>query len=244
MNTLHIRSATSRRMRRSASLVRATILAAVCLPPSQLWATTSFGFTAEAFRGEITQDVRAHQSAGDPLFMLLIHSSAGPQGYDVVQITAEFGPMDDMGRPSQTGWHDHPTAISIGLVIEGTIWLHQAPNLDCARPLPAGSVFFQHNGAIHNVYNFDPTTPAIVQVVHLVDRNETAIRRDRPDQVTGDPATATPPPPCPAETSADHSAMASLNLMSVGGPVPLPKRQVSAAPAVIFRGRRLQAATE
>ena len=103
-----------------------------------------------------------------------------------------------MGRPSQSGWHDHPTAITIGLVIQGTVWLHQGPNLNCARAIPTGSVFVERSGTIHNNYNFDPRSRAVVQVIHFVDRNEPAIRRDQPDQVTGDPMTATPPPPCPA----------------------------------------------
>ena len=239
MNTLPTDSLATGRMRPSGSLIRAAILAAVCLSSSPLCATTPFGFTAQAFRGPITEDVYAHHLNRDPLFNLLIHSS-DQLGYDVVQITAQFAPMDAMGQPSQTGWHDHPTAITIGLVIQGTVWLQQAPNLNCARAIPTGSVFFERSGAIHNNYNFDPVTPAIVQVVHFVGRNVTAIRRDQPDQVTGDPMTATPPPPCPAESSAAHGAMPSLNL-TPGGPAPASKRQILPLPAVVSRagvGRR------
>jgi hypothetical protein len=222
-----------------AGLVRALILVAACLPASQLCATPASGFTAQAFRGQITQNVSAHHLSGDPLFMLLLHSSVGQQGYDVIQATAQFAPLDSMGRPSQTGWHDHPTAISIGLVIHGTIWLHQDTKLDCARPLPTGSVFFQRDGTLHNVYNFDPATPAVVQVFHLIDRNEAALRRDQPDPITGDPMTATTPPPCPAGVAAADNATASPNWMLMKGSVPQHVGQLPPPPEVIFRQRRL-----
>jgi hypothetical protein len=227
------------RRRSGAGLMRTLILAAACLPASQLCATSSLGFTAQAFRGQITQDVNAHHLSGDPLFMLLLHSSAGQKGYDVVQITAQFAAVDPMGRPSQTGWHDHPTSISIGLVIQGTIWLHQDTNLNCARPLPAGSVFFQRDGTLHNVYNFDPTTPAVVQVFHLINRNEAGLRRDQPDPVTGDPMTAATPPPCPAGVLAADNATASPNQTLMRRSAAQHVRQLPPPPEVISRRRRV-----
>jgi hypothetical protein len=219
--------------------MRALILAAACLPASHLCATSSSGFVAQAFRGQITQNVSAHHLSGDPLFMLLLHSSVGQKGYDVIQATAQFAPVDLMGRPSQTGWHDHPTAISIGLVIQGTIWLHQDTNLACARPLPTGSVFFQRDGTLHNVYNFDRTAPAVVQVFHLIDRNEATLRRDQPDPITGDPMTATTPPPCPAGVPAADNATASPNWMLMNGSIPQHVGQLPPPPDVIFRQRRV-----
>ena len=170
--------------------------------------------------------------------MLLLHSSAAPKGYDVIQVTAQFAPVDPMGRPSQTGWHDHPTAISIGLVVQGTIWVQQATNLDCARPLATGSVFFQRDGTLHNVYNFDPTTPAVVQVFHLINRNETALRRYQPDPITGDPMTATTPPLCPAGVSAADSATDSPDWMLTPGSVPRHVGQLPPPPEVIVLQRR------
>src|SRR5207249_884963 len=108
-----------------------------------------------------------------------------------------------MGRPSQSGWHDHPTALSIGLVVQGTVWSHEVHNPNCLRAIPTGSVFFERSGEIHNNYNLDPRTSAVVRVIHFVDRNQTATRRDQPDPVSGSATTATsPPPPCPADTPA------------------------------------------
>lgn len=171
--------------------------AVFCLMAGMAYATPPFGFTSETFRGRITGNVSSHQWNPNPLFTLLIQSSGDPWGYDVVQGTTSFAPADATGRPSQSGWHDHPTALSIGLVIQGTVWSHEKPTLNCLRPIPTGSVFFERSGGIHNNYNLDARTPAIVRIIHFVDRNLTATRRDQPDQVTGDPSTAAAPPaPC------------------------------------------------
>lgn len=166
---------------------------------SLLQATPPFGFTSQTFRGRIAENVSAHQWNPGPLFTLLIQSSNEQWGFDVIQGTTEFAPADAMGRPSQSGWHDHPTALSIGLVVQGTVWSHDAHELNCLRPIPAGSVFFERSGQLHNNYNLDPRTPAIVRIIHFVDRNQAATRRDQPDPVTGSATAASPPPPpCPA----------------------------------------------
>jgi hypothetical protein len=188
------------------------LLAGVVLLPYSIQATPSVGFSSQTFRGRISDNVGAHRWNPSPLFTFLVQSSNDQWGYDVVQGTTEFAPMDASGRPSQSGWHDHPTALSIGLVVQGTVWSQQHPNLSCLRVIPQGSVFFERAGEIHNNYNLDPRTPAIVRIIHFVERNQTATRRDQPDQVTGDPMVASAPPaPCPADTThADTHARSTL----------------------------------
>jgi hypothetical protein len=183
-------------------VLRAVLISTVvCQLGGPLRATPPFGFSSQTFRGRITDNVGAHQWNPSPLFTLLIQSSNEQWGFDVVQGTTEFAPMDAMGRPSQSGWHDHPTAVSVALVIQGTVWSHDAQHLDCLRIIPAGSVFFERSGQIHNNYNLDPQTPAIVRIIHFVERNQSATRRDQPDPVTGSTtSSATPPGPCPVDT--------------------------------------------
>ena len=153
---------------------------------------------------ERLENIGAHQWNPGPLFSLLIQSSGEQWGTDVVQGTTEFAPMDAMGRPSQSGWHDHPTNLSIGLVIQGTVWSHEA-KANCLQAIPVGSVFFERSGGIHNNYNLDRITPAVVRIIHFVDRNQSATRRDQPDPVTGSTTTTGPPPPvCPPDTSPSH----------------------------------------
>jgi len=178
----------------------ALTVTAVCLLAGQVYATPPFGFTSQTFRGRITENVGAHQWSPSPLFTFLIQSSNDQWGFDVVQGTTEFAAADGMGRPSQSGWHDHPTALSVGLVIQGTVWSH-AVGANCLRTFPTGSVFFERSGEVHNNYNLDPRTPAVVRIIHFVERSLTATRRDQPDPVTGSmTAAAAPPAPCPAET--------------------------------------------
>ena len=185
---------------------RGTLTAiALCLSP-MVHATPPFGFSSQTFRGRISDNLGVHQWEHSPLFTFLIQSSNDQWGYDVVQGTTEFAPVDALGRPSQSGWHDHPTALSIGLVVQGTVWSHDAHNTGCLRVMPTGSVFFERSGQIHNNYNLDPRTPAIVRIIHFVDRNLNATRRDQPDPVTGSATVASSPPaPCPADTS--HAAV-------------------------------------
>ena len=184
---------------------RTLIWMGVLLLGGTLQATPPFGFTSQTFRGRIAGNVSSHQWNPGPLFTLLIQSSGEQWGIDVVQGTTEFAAMDAMGRPSQSGWHDHPTTLSIGLVVQGTVWSHAA-GANCLETLPTGTVFFERSGQIHNNYNLDPRTPAVVRIIHFVDRNQSATRRDQPDQVTGNPMTASPPPPpCPANSPSVHT---------------------------------------
>jgi hypothetical protein len=187
-------------------LKNALVVTTVALLAPPVQATPPFGFTSQTFRGRIVDNVGVHQWNPNPLFTVLVQSSGDQWGYDVVQGTTEFAAMDAMGRPAQSGWHDHPTALSIGLVIQGTVWSHAAGS-NCLRAFPTGSVFFERSGEIHNNYNLDPRTPAIVRIIHFVDRSVSATRRDQPDPATGSTTTATPPPaPCPADTpSGMHS---------------------------------------
>jgi quercetin dioxygenase-like cupin family protein len=184
----------------SAALRWWPLTTAICLLTVPLYATPPFGFTSQTFRGKISGNASAHQWNPDPLFTLLIQSSPEQWGIDVVQGTTEFAPADATGRPSQSGWHDHPTALSIGLVVQGTVWSHAAGS-NCLQAIPTGSVFFEKIGEIHNNYNLDSRTPAVVRIIHFVDRNRSATRRDQPDPSTGSTTTAAPPPPaCPADT--------------------------------------------
>jgi hypothetical protein len=203
-------------------------LATAIIMAGSLCATPPFGFSSQTFRGRIAEHVGTHQWGPNPLFTLLIQSSGDNWGYDVVQGTTEFAPMDASGRPSQSGWHDHPTVWSIGLVIQGTVWSHGADNLNCLRALPTGSVFFEHSGEIHNNYNLDPRTPAIVRIIHFIDRNQTATRRDRPDPVTGSATTSAPPPgACPADApTASHELNSMPRLAGDDLPPPaVPRRR-------------------
>jgi quercetin dioxygenase-like cupin family protein len=198
------------------------IVTAACLLAAPVCATPPFGFSSQTFRGRIPGNVGAHQWNPFPLFTLLIQSSNDQWGVDVVQGTTEFAPMDATGRPSQSGWHDHPTALSIGLVIQGTVWSHAA-GANCLQAIPTGSVFFERGGEIHNNYNLDPRTPAIVRIIHFVDRNQAATRRDQPDPATGSPTTAAPPPaPCTADDAHASLHRPPSSLSTIGEkPVPM-----------------------
>ncbi|HYO82088.1 MAG TPA: hypothetical protein VES20_11845 [Bryobacteraceae bacterium] len=173
------------------------------LAAAPLAATPPFGFSSQTFRGKITGNISAHQWNPGPLFTLLIQSSTEQWGLDVVQGTTEFAAADANGRPSQSGWHDHPTALSVAIVVQGTVWSHAAGS-HCLRAFPTGSVFTEKMGEIHNNYNLDPKTPAIVRITHFVDRNQSATRRDQPDPVTG-ASTSGPPPSAVCTDSGDGS---------------------------------------
>src|SRR5437660_753098 len=119
------------------------LLALLYVVPVVVHATPPFGFTSQTFRGQVTANVQASQWDPSPLFTLLIQGSTTSEwGFDVVPGTTEFAPMDLMGRPSQSGWHDHPTALTIGVVVQGTLWAQEKPNLNCLVVHPTGAVFF------------------------------------------------------------------------------------------------------
>src|SRR5688572_9822199 len=90
------------------------------LSASTLTATPPFGFSSQTSRGKIASNVNAHQWEDTPLFTLLIQSSSVNWGLDLVQGTTEFAAADPVsGRPSQSGWHDHPTVLSVAIVVQG-----------------------------------------------------------------------------------------------------------------------------
>jgi hypothetical protein len=188
------------------------------LSAATLQATPPFGFTSQTFRGKIASNVNAHQWNESPLFTMLIQSSSDNWGLDLIQGTTEFAAADPVsGRPSQSGWHDHPTVLSIAVVAQGTVWSHAAGS-NCLQALPTGTVFTERIGQIHNNYNLDPRTPAVVRITHFVDRNQSATRRDQPDPATGSSSAAAPPPTaiCTAD-SEPHSASHSDTRVPVPG---------------------------
>jgi hypothetical protein len=171
-----------------------SLAALLCVLATPSQATPPFGFVSQTFRGKIAGNVSAHQWNNNPLFTLLIQSSLDNWGLDLVQGTTEFAPADAAsGRPSQSGWHDHPTVLSIAVVVQGTVWSHAAGS-NCLQALPTGTVFTERMGQIHNNYNIDPRTAAVVRITHFVDRSQSATRRDQPDPVTGSTSAAAPPP--------------------------------------------------
>lgn len=197
-----------------------TAVLLTCLIAARMGGTPPFGFNSQTYRGKIADNIGVQQWFPGPLFSLLIQSSNEQWGFDVVQGTTEFAPMDGMGRPSQSGWHDHPTALSIGLVIQGTVWSHAAGS-NCLVAFPTGSVFFERSGHIHNNYNIDPNTPAVVRIIHFVERNQNATRRDQPDPATGSTTTtAPPPPPCPAATASGGDHQQHAGVAPAAGPAP------------------------
>jgi hypothetical protein len=177
-------------------------LAALVLFTRPVQATQPVGFTSQQFRGLISSNVDTNQWDPGPLFTLLIQSSSDAWGYDVVQGTATLAPADAAGNPSQTGWHSHPTAISIALVVQGTLWIQEKENPNCLTPYPAGTVVVERPGHIHNGYNLDRNGPVVFSFTHFVGRSVPATKQDQPDPVTGNPDTASPPPPaCAASPS-------------------------------------------
>jgi hypothetical protein len=199
MNNLSLR-----RMFTGWCLPSAATLLLLLLAASSTQATPPVGFSAEAFRGPFAANVNEGRWDPSPLFSMLIQSSSDNWGYDVVLGTGTLAPADATGKPSQSGWHDHPTAVTIVLIVQGTLWVQVKPNLNCLTAYPAGSVFLERRDVIHNGYNLDPKVPAVWRYIHFIERSETATKRDQPDQVTGDPNTASPPPPAcaPADSLA------------------------------------------
>ena len=201
------------------NFMRCSCLSALLfLDAAPVKATPPLGFTSQTVRGKITSNVSAHQWNDNPLFTLLIQSSSDNWGLDLVQGTTEFAAADPAsGRPSQSGWHDHPTVLSIAVVVQGTVWSHAAGS-NCLQALPTGTVFTERSGQVHNNYNIDPRTPAIVRITHFVDRNQAATRRDQPDPQTGSTTTAAPPPTaiCTPDTHS-HGASHSARIPFIGG---------------------------
>jgi hypothetical protein len=171
-------------------------------------ATPDFGVTKQAFRNPIPMNVYSSQWSPAPLFNLLMQSSSDQGGYDVIVTTNTYAPVNAQGTPSQSGWHDHPVAIGFVQIVQGAVWTQEQPNFNCLTYHPTGSVLIERRGEIHNVYNLDKQTPAILVVTFLMERSEPATRTDQPDQVTHDPNVASPPPALCAESPAPPAVTA------------------------------------
>ena len=189
-------------------------LAALVLFTSPVQATPPYGVTIQAFRNPITVQVKGIQL--EPRFFLFIEGPQPPEssssqnvstsnkrrlvefsnavGYDITQTTNVFAQVDAQGKPSTSGWHDHPAPAGFVQIIQGALWIQEAPDFTCLTYHPTGSVLIEHRGDIHNAFNLDPNVPAILRATFFLDHSETSLRTDQPDQVTGDPAAAAPPP--------------------------------------------------
>jgi hypothetical protein len=115
------------------------------------------------------------------------------EGYDIFETINTFAPAV-LGKPSQSGWHDHPIPVGFVQIIQGTLWTQEAANPGCLKKYVTGSVLIEHRGDIHNAFNFDPAVPAVLRSVFFIARNELLTRTDRPDPITGDPVVASAPP--------------------------------------------------
>jgi len=176
------------------------LLAAVAISAGSALATPAVGVTGQTSRSPITVNVYATQWGPSPLFNLLLMTSNENWGYDLAHVVNTFAPADANGTPSQSGWHDHPVPLGLVQIVQGALWIQEKPNLGCLTYYPTGSVLIETQGNIHNAYNFDKTTPAVLSVTWFVERNVPALRRDQPDQVTGDPNVASAPPPLCADS--------------------------------------------
>jgi hypothetical protein len=180
-----------------------------------LWASPAVGFVSQTFRTKIPDSVNVNNQWEGPLFNLQIQSWNGEGwGFDIVQGTTEFAAA--VTSPSQSGWHDHPTALTIAQVVQGTVWIQEKPDYGCLRAYPTGSIFFERAGTAHNVWNLDATTPAVTRVIHFVPRTESATRRDQPDPVSGSNAVAMMPPLCPPVAAGSSAPDGAITAASTG----------------------------
>lgn len=170
-------------------------------------ATQPIGVTSQPLRSPLPDRVTGFQVS--PHFLLMIglpfdtkdncddgdidrHSKC-ETGYDLFETINTFAPAV-LGKPSQSGWHDHPIPVGFVQVIQGALWTQEAVNPGCLTKYATGSVLVEHRGAIHNAYNFDPVVPAVIRSVFFIAHTEPLTRTDRPDPITGDPNVASPPP--------------------------------------------------
>jgi hypothetical protein len=170
------------------------VLAGLALLSGSALATPGIGFTSQSTRSKIPLNLYATQWGSSPLFNFVMQSSNDAWGYDLIHATNTFAPAAADGTPSQSGWHDNPVPIGLVQVVQGGLWIQEKPDLDCLTYYPAGSMFVEGAGHIHNAYNFDKKTPAMTLATWFLERYLPSIRRDQPDQVTGDPKVASPPP--------------------------------------------------
>ncbi len=169
-------------------------LAGLALIAGSALATTQIGYTSASTRTKIAQNLYSTQWGGSPLFNIILQSSTDAWGYDLIHATNTFAVALADGTPSQSGWHDHPVPIGLVQVISGGVWMQEQDAPSCLTYYPAGSMFVEGAGHLHNVFNFDKKTPAVTLATWFLERYMASTRRDQPDPITGNPTLASPPP--------------------------------------------------
>ena len=169
-------------------------------------ATEAIGVTSQPLRSPLPERVTGFQA--NPHLLLLIglphegrHNCEDSdrdkqlkcEGYDLFETINTFAPAV-LGKPSQSGWHDHPIPVGFVQVIQGVLWSQEAERPDCLKKYATGSVLIEHRGDIHNAFNFDSAVPAVIRSVLFIAHGEPQPRTDRPDPITGDPNVASAPP--------------------------------------------------
>jgi hypothetical protein len=177
-------------------------------------ATQQIGYTSQSTRSQIPTNLYATQWGDLPLFNFIMQSSNTVWGYDLIHATNTFAAASADGTPSQSGWHDHPVPIGLVQVISGGVWIQEQSSPTCLTYYPAGSMFVEGAGHLHNVFNFDKKTPAVTLATWFLERSLSSTRRDQPDPVTGNPTTASAPP----------------TALCTGSPVPLPHSEPRSSP--------------
>lgn len=177
------------------------VLTGLALFSGSALATPPNGFTSQSTRSKITSGLYASQWGQHPPFTILMLTSPDVWGYDLIHATSTFAPASADGTPSQSGWHSHPVPIGIVQVIQGGLWMQEQSNLGCLTYYPTGSVFTEADGHIHNVFNFDKKTPAVIVATWFLERYLPSTRMDQPDPTTGNANVASPPPPSLCEGS-------------------------------------------
>ena len=185
-------------------------MAVLAVPFGLALATPPVGMTSQAsFRSPLKVNIYSTQWGPSPLFNLLLQTSPGDWGYDLVQGVGTFAAADASGTPSQSGWHEHPVPILLAQIVQGALWIQDKTRLDCVTYYPTGSVVIETKGYIHNAYNLDKKTATIIYTTSFRERHLTAGRIDYPDPITGDPNVASPPPPLCADSPVPAAANAA-----------------------------------
>lgn len=187
---------TARRISSKLSALPALAIAAYVLATSPASATPPIGQTVLSgpFRAQVRKNINVNQWVPLPLLNLQIQSSDENWGFDVITVDAQYAAADASGRPSSSGWHSHPAALTMVQVLQGTVmqWDHETPN--CLSAYPAGSIWFESPGHAHNVFNTDPKGPAVVRITYILDRSLTVTRTDEPDPFTNSQTVSSAPP--------------------------------------------------
>jgi hypothetical protein len=170
------------------------VLAALALFSGSSLATQGVSMTSTSTRTPITSNLYSTQWGQSPLFNFVLQTSNSTWGYDLVHATNTWAVAAADGTPSQSGWHSHPVPIGFVQVISGGVWIQEHANPGCVTYFPAGSMFIEGTGHIHNAYNFDKKTPAVTLATWYLERYLPSTRVDQPDPITNDPNIASPPP--------------------------------------------------